>query len=78
MTYDYTSMKDMEKPRREFWGVLARKAQSIVEDDDASQQYETSERSRHQMSDAETKGQVTNKRVQPSPFSMFSTEFKIT
>ncbi|XP_076940131.1 uncharacterized protein LOC143609189 [Bidens hawaiensis] len=56
--YDYTSMKNLEKPKRGFWGVLARKARSIIEDDDdVAQQYETPERRRQQMSDAETRSQ---------------------
>ncbi|KAK9066001.1 hypothetical protein SSX86_015403 [Deinandra increscens subsp. villosa] len=56
--FDYTSMKSLEKPKRGFWGGLARKARSIIEDDDdVSQQYETPERRRQQMSDAETRGQ---------------------
>ncbi|KAL9994798.1 hypothetical protein Hdeb2414_s0871g00956121 [Helianthus debilis subsp. tardiflorus] len=56
--YDYTSMKSFEKPKRGFWGVLARKARSIIEDgDDVAQQYETPERRRQQMSNAETRSQ---------------------
>lgn len=58
MKIDYTSMKNMEKPKRGFWGGLARKARSIIEDDDAAQQYETPERRRQLLSDAETRGQV--------------------
>lgn len=57
--YDYTSLNNSEKPKRGFWGVLARKARSIIEDDDdVAQQYETPERRRQQMSDAETRNQV--------------------
>ncbi|XP_023760035.1 uncharacterized protein LOC111908442 [Lactuca sativa] len=51
MKYDYTSMKNLEKPKPGFWGGLARKARSIIEDDDEPQQYETPERRRQQMSD---------------------------
>ncbi|KAM0044626.1 hypothetical protein Hdeb2414_s0010g00355491 [Helianthus debilis subsp. tardiflorus] len=59
--YDYTSMKSFEKPKRGFWGVLARKARSIIEDgDDVAQQYETPERRRQQMSNAETRSQYSS------------------
>jgi len=52
-------LKNSEKQKRGFWGVLARKARSIIEDDDdVAQQYETPERRRQQMSDAETRNQV--------------------
>lgn len=51
-------MKNLEKPKRGFWGVLARKARSIIEDDDVAQQHETPERRRQQISDAEIRGQV--------------------
>ncbi|KAI3760329.1 hypothetical protein L1987_50723 [Smallanthus sonchifolius] len=64
--YDYTSMKNLEKPKRGFWGVLARKTRSIIEDDDdVAQQYETPERRRQQMSDAETRGQYSSQHQLP-------------
>ncbi|XP_076884515.1 uncharacterized protein LOC143533713 [Bidens hawaiensis] len=53
-------MKNLEKPKRGFWGVLARKARSIIEDDDVAQQYETPERRRQQISDAETRSQYSS------------------
>ncbi|XP_065854233.1 uncharacterized protein [Euphorbia lathyris] len=40
-----------------FWGVLAKKAKSILEDDNISQQFETPARSRFQMSDTPMDGQ---------------------
>ncbi|XP_024982109.1 uncharacterized protein LOC112518589 isoform X2 [Cynara cardunculus var. scolymus] len=55
--HDYTSLKNLEKPKHGFWGVLARKARSIVDNGDVAQQYETPERRRQQMSDAEKRGQ---------------------
>ncbi|CAH1447063.1 unnamed protein product [Lactuca virosa] len=54
---DYTSMKNLEKPKPGFWGGLARKARSIIEDDDEPQQYETPERRRQQMSDPKNSNQ---------------------
>ncbi|KAI3768145.1 hypothetical protein L2E82_18581 [Cichorium intybus] len=52
MKHDYTSMKNLEKPKHGFWGVLASKARtrSIIDDeDDGPQQYQTPERRRQQM-----------------------------
>ncbi|KAI3749777.1 hypothetical protein L2E82_20393 [Cichorium intybus] len=60
MKHDYTSMKNLEKPKRGFWGVLASKARSrsiIDDEDDGPQQYQTPERRRQQMSDAQIGGQ---------------------
>ncbi|KVI11461.1 hypothetical protein Ccrd_010122 [Cynara cardunculus var. scolymus] len=58
--YDYASMKNLDEPKRGFWGALARKARAIIEDDDVAQQYETPERRRQQMSDTEAKGQYSS------------------
>lgn len=41
-----------------FWGVLAQKAKAIIEEDNLSQQFETSARSRFQMPDTSAGGQV--------------------
>ncbi|XP_024982108.1 uncharacterized protein LOC112518589 isoform X1 [Cynara cardunculus var. scolymus] len=59
--HDYTSLKNLEKPKHGFWGVLARKARSIVDNGDVAQQYETPERRRQQMSDAEKRGQYSSR-----------------
>uniref|UniRef100_A0A5B7A2Q4 Uncharacterized protein n=1 Tax=Davidia involucrata TaxID=16924 RepID=A0A5B7A2Q4_DAVIN len=40
-TYDNTSMKSSRESNKGFWGVLARKAKAILEDDNMSQQFET-------------------------------------
>lgn len=39
-TYDYTSMGSTNEPGG-FWGVLARKAKAIIDDDDAPQRFDT-------------------------------------
>ncbi|KAG9443362.1 hypothetical protein H6P81_014702 [Aristolochia fimbriata] len=39
-TYEYTSMKSLNESKYGFWGVLARKAKSILEDDDVAKQFE--------------------------------------
>lgn len=41
-----------------FWGVIARKAKAILEDDDLTPQSEPPARSRWQMADTSTGGQV--------------------
>ncbi|CAK9134884.1 unnamed protein product [Ilex paraguariensis] len=56
-SYEYTSMKKLSEPKQGFWGVLARKAKAIIEDDNAAQQFETPTRTRKQMSDSGTRGQ---------------------
>ncbi|KAK7387314.1 hypothetical protein VNO78_28026 [Psophocarpus tetragonolobus] len=38
--YEYTSMKNLNESKNGFWGVLARKAKSIIEDDNVPQQSE--------------------------------------
>ncbi|KAI3771241.1 hypothetical protein L6452_02401 [Arctium lappa] len=58
--YGYASSKNLDEPKRGFWGALARKARAIIEDDDVAQQYETPERRRQQMSDTEAKGQYSS------------------
>ncbi|ONK78247.1 uncharacterized protein A4U43_C02F16190 [Asparagus officinalis] len=50
-TYDYTAMKSLNEAKYGFWGVLARKAKSILEDDNPSQESEDSGRSHPQMFD---------------------------
>ncbi|KAK1311605.1 hypothetical protein QJS10_CPA07g01354 [Acorus calamus] len=50
-SYEYTSIKHLDEPKYGFWGVLARKAKSILEEDDISQQVEAHDRKRPQMLD---------------------------
>ena len=57
-TYEYTSMKTLDEPKHGFWGVLARKAKVILEDDNAAQQFDDHGRNQHQMFDSSTRGQV--------------------
>ncbi|XP_027162403.1 uncharacterized protein LOC113762947 [Coffea eugenioides] len=56
-SYEYTSMKSLNEPKQGFWGVLARKAKAIIDDDNASQQHETPGRTTPQMSGRATRGQ---------------------
>ncbi|XP_028122598.1 uncharacterized protein LOC114319748 [Camellia sinensis] len=53
-------MKSLSEPKHGFWGVLARKAKAILDDDNAAQQSETPGRMRPQMSGTETRGQYHN------------------
>ncbi|XP_076945819.1 uncharacterized protein LOC143617030 [Bidens hawaiensis] len=56
--YGNRSTKNVDEPKRGFWGALARKARAIIDDDDhdVAQQYETPERRRG--SHMEAKSQV--------------------
>ncbi|GAA0170088.1 hypothetical protein Leryth_013132 [Lithospermum erythrorhizon] len=38
--YEYTSMKNLDERKQGFWGVLAQKAKSIIDDDNLDQQQE--------------------------------------
>ncbi|XP_068668718.1 uncharacterized protein [Aristolochia californica] len=43
-TYEYTSMRSLNESKYGFWGVLARKAKSILEDDNVAKQFEAHNR----------------------------------
>ncbi|MFS7997659.1 hypothetical protein Hanom_Chr12g01144421 [Helianthus anomalus] len=61
--YGNTSTKNVEEPKRGFWGALARKARAIIDDDDdVAQQYETPERRRQQLADMGAKSQLPENR----------------
>ncbi|KAJ0681126.1 hypothetical protein HanPI659440_Chr16g0632251 [Helianthus annuus] len=61
--YGNTTTKNVEEPKRGFWGALARKARAIIDDDDdVAQQYETPERRRQQLADMEAKSQLPENR----------------
>ena len=51
-------MKNLNESKYGFWGVLARKAKSVIEDENASQKFENSGRRQPQMFDSSTGGQV--------------------
>ncbi|KAK9124805.1 hypothetical protein Sjap_014407 [Stephania japonica] len=38
-SYEYTSMNNLNEPKYGFWGVLARKAKSVLEDDNLAKQF---------------------------------------
>ncbi|KAJ6806454.1 uncharacterized protein M6B38_174585 [Iris pallida] len=65
MTYEYTSMKSLNESKYGFWGVLARKAKSILDDDNPSQQYDDHGRSRLQMPDTQSGGQFNQSHHAP-------------
>ncbi|XP_075636235.1 uncharacterized protein LOC142608361 [Castanea sativa] len=50
--YEYTSMKSMNESKHGFWGVLARKAKAILDEDTEPQHFESPERKRSPMSAA--------------------------
>ncbi|XP_014518835.1 uncharacterized protein LOC106776049 [Vigna radiata var. radiata] len=58
--YEYTSMKNMNESKNGFWGVLARKAKLIIEDDNVPQQSEMSGVGRSQLPGAASRGKFQN------------------
>lgn len=58
-------MQSLDEPKRGFWGVLARKAKSIIEDDSVAEHRETPERRRLQMSDKEKRGEYNSQYQSP-------------
>ncbi|XP_059642717.1 uncharacterized protein LOC132284615 isoform X2 [Cornus florida] len=65
-TYDYTSMKSLNEPKG-FWGVLAKKAKEILEDEDAPQQFETPSRMRPEMLNTSTRQSPEGSRKMDNP-----------
>ncbi|KAA8517611.1 hypothetical protein F0562_015085 [Nyssa sinensis] len=55
-TYDYTSMKSSSESKG-FWGVLARKAKAILDEENMSQQFETPRGTRQQEFNISTRDQ---------------------
>ena len=51
-------MKNLNESKYGFWGVLARKAKSLIDDENASQKFENSGRKQPQMFDSTTGRQV--------------------
>lgn len=51
-------MKSLNESKYGFWGVLARKAKSLIDDDNASQKSETSGRKQSKVFDSRTSGPV--------------------
>ena len=49
--YEYTSMRNLNESKYGFWGILARKAKSILEDDNAAQRFESHGRNQTEMPD---------------------------
>ncbi|KAJ0985396.1 hypothetical protein J5N97_003752 [Dioscorea zingiberensis] len=56
--YEYTSMKNLNESKYGFWGVLARKAKSILDDDNAAQRFESHGRNQTQMPDTAMGGKL--------------------
>lgn len=51
-------MKSLSEPKHGFWGVLARKAKAVLDDDSAPQQIHTPESTRPQVPGRATMGKV--------------------
>ncbi|NP_001265980.1 uncharacterized protein LOC101515342 [Cicer arietinum] len=58
--YEYTSMKRLDESKNGFWGVLARKAKSIIEDDSLSKQSEIPGTTWSQFPGVTSRGKVQN------------------
>lgn len=58
--YEYTSMKRLNESKNGFWGVLARKAKSIIEDDSSTRQSETPGTTRSQIPGVTSRGKDQN------------------
>ncbi|CAL9111457.1 unnamed protein product [Musa textilis] len=53
-SYEYISMKNLNESKYGFWGTLARKAKSLVDNDDTNNQFQALERNPHQTFDRST------------------------
>ncbi|XP_020238033.1 uncharacterized protein LOC109817229 [Cajanus cajan] len=58
--YEYTSMKNVNESKNGFWGVLARKAKSIIEDDNVPRQSEMPGTGRSQLPGVASRGKFQN------------------
>lgn len=61
-SYEYTSMKNLSESKQGIWGVLARKAKSIIDDNNTGKPHVSEVRTRmmEHMPDSATIGQVRN------------------
>lgn len=51
-------MKNLNEPKHSFWGALARKAKSILDDDNEPQQLDSPRRTNTQIPATATRGKV--------------------
>ncbi|PKU66905.1 hypothetical protein MA16_Dca018908 [Dendrobium catenatum] len=68
-SYEYTSMNNLNESKNGFWGVLARKAKSFLEDDTAAQKLETYEREHPKMVDKKSVRQINQTQQPPQIYS---------
>ncbi|XP_077239239.1 uncharacterized protein LOC143880279 [Tasmannia lanceolata] len=66
--YEYTSMKTLNESKDGFWGILARKAKSILEDDNIAKQFEAPSRTRPQMLETSTGVQYHQSHLSPEGY----------
>ncbi|XP_072959463.1 uncharacterized protein [Typha angustifolia] len=69
--YEYTSMKSLNESKYGFWGVLARKAKAIIDDD--MKQVETPSRNQSWTADTSAGGQPRHSYRQPETFQKTET-----
>ncbi|XP_065847072.1 uncharacterized protein [Euphorbia lathyris] len=58
--YEYTSMKPLNEPKQGFWGSLARKAKSVLDDDSSAQQFVSPGRTGDRMPQTSTEPKYQN------------------
>ncbi|CAL9133183.1 unnamed protein product [Musa textilis] len=56
-SYEYTSMKSLNESKYGFWGTLARKAKTFIDNDETSNQFQSFDKNQHQTVDRSTGGQ---------------------
>ncbi|XP_065020772.1 formin-3-like [Musa acuminata AAA Group] len=56
-SYEYTSMKSLNESKYGFWGTLARKAKTFIDNDETSNQFQGIDKNPHQTVDRSTGGQ---------------------
>ncbi|CAL9148281.1 unnamed protein product [Musa hybrid cultivar] len=56
-SYEYTSMKSLNESKYGFWGTLARKAKTFIDNDETSTQFQGIDKNPHQTVDRSTGGQ---------------------
>ncbi|CAL0334762.1 unnamed protein product [Lupinus luteus] len=59
-SYEFTSMKSLNQPKNGFWDVLARKAKSIIEDDNVTKQSEMPATTRSTLPGVASRGKFQN------------------
>ncbi|XP_008782706.2 uncharacterized protein LOC103702166 isoform X2 [Phoenix dactylifera] len=71
--YEYTSMKNLNESKYGFWGVLARKAKAVLEDDNTTKQFETPGRNQPQAANTSAGSQFYHSNWSPHGYQKTET-----